>query len=69
MRSLLARVAFAIALLLAVQELLARAVFPLPEVLNFDRSAYSHMGFAPGGRQPTSLGHASFTWASDPDGF
>ncbi len=69
MRPLLARVAFAIALLLAVPELLARGVFPLPEVLNFDRSAYSHMGFAPGGHQLTSLGHASFRWASDPDGF
>jgi len=69
MRPLLLRIAFALALLLALQELLARAVFPLPEVANFDRSAYSHMGFAPGGHQPTSLGHASFTWASDPDGF
>jgi hypothetical protein len=69
MRPLLLRIAFALTLLLVVQELLARAVFPLPEVLNFDRAAYSHLGFAPGGHQPTSLGHASFTWASDPDGF
>ena len=69
MRPLVLRIAFSLGTLLAVLELLARVVFPLPEVANFDRSAYSHMGFAPGGHQPTSLGHASFTWASDPDGF
>lgn len=69
MRPLLIRIAFSLGTLLVVLELLARAAFPLPEVANFDRSSYSHMGFAPGGHQPTSLGHASFTWASDPDGF
>jgi len=69
MRPLLTRIALALALLLGVAELLARVVFPLPEILGFDRSSYSHLGFAPGGDQPTSLGHASFTWASDPDGF
>ena len=63
-RPLLLRIALALLLLLLVQEGLARAVFPLPEVLNFDRSAYSWLGFAPGGNQPTSLGNASFTWAS-----
>ena len=37
MRPLLLRIAFALTLLLVAQELLARAVFPLPEVLNFVR--------------------------------
>jgi hypothetical protein len=57
------------ALLFALlQEALLRAVFPLPEVLNFDRWRYAPLAPAPD--QPAgSLAHASFTWASDPDGF
>lgn len=56
-----------------LQELVLRAVFPLPEVSDFDRGSYSHLGVTPdatpGAERRSSLGHRSFTWASDPDGF
>jgi len=38
-------------------------------VLNFDRSHYSPVDPRAVDAAPTSLGHASFTWISDPDGF
>ena len=57
------------AFFLVLLEIAVRTVFPLPEALGFDRTRYSHMGFTPGAQTPSSLGHASFTWASDPDGF
>ena len=54
---------------LVLLEIAVRAVFPLHEAPGFDRANYSHMGFTPGADSPSALGHASFTWASDPDGF
>jgi lysophospholipase L1-like esterase len=63
------RVALAVGAFLLLQELALRAVFPVPEVLNFDRLQYSHMEFAEHAAAPLALGHASYTWASDPDGF
>lgn len=63
------RIAFALLLLLGLQELALRAVFPLPEVLNFDRLRYAHLGVVPDPAAPASLAHGSFSWASDPDGF
>ena len=69
MRPLLIRFAFALGTLLVVQELLARAVYPLPEVLNFDRATYSNIDTALGRHQSINLAHASFTWASDLDDF
>ena len=65
----LQRVASALVGFLLLQEIAVRVVFPLPEVSNFDRGAYSHMGFTPDVEESTSLGHLSFRWASDPDGF
>ncbi len=52
-----------------LQEVATRAVFPQPEVVNFDRGRYSHMGFTPDEADPIALGHLSFTWRSEPDGF
>ncbi|MBW2363363.1 MAG: hypothetical protein JRG84_20910 [Deltaproteobacteria bacterium] len=63
------RVALAVGAFLVLQECVLRAVFPLPEVLNFDRAQYSHIGFTPDESALPALGHSSFTWASDPDGF
>ena len=59
----------AAAFFLVLLEVAVRAVFPLHEAPGFDRANYSHMGFTPGADTPSALGHASFTWASDPDGF
>ncbi len=49
-------------------ELALRVVFPLPEVLNFDRVHYSPLALVPNVANATSLGRASFVVASDPDG-
>jgi hypothetical protein len=69
MQARLARALVALLLFAALQELVLRWVFPLPEVLNFDRLAYSALELAPGDDRPTSLGRASFTWSSAPDGY
>jgi lysophospholipase L1-like esterase len=63
------RLVFAFALLILTQELLLRAVFPVPEVSNFDRARYAPLGIVPDPEAPPSLAHASFTWVSEPDGF
>jgi len=54
---------------LVLLEIAVRAVFPLHEAPGFDRASYSSMDINPGAESPSSLSHASFTWASDPDGF
>ena len=63
------RLLFALALIGVLQEVGVRAVFPLPEIVDFDRLRYSPLAQAAPDELPTSLGHASFSWASDPDGF
>ena len=65
----LKRILLAAVFFLVLQEIVVRAVFPLPEALGFDRAGYSQMGFTPGAETPSSLAHLSFRWASDPDGF
>ena len=65
MRAVLAALVLAVAL----QELALRAVFPLPEVASFDRAQFSHLAFVARDAAPEPLGHRSFRWASDPDGF
>jgi len=69
MRRLLARACGSLALLLLLQESVARLVFPLPAVLDFDRGDYSPLAALPASDAPDSLGHLSFSWTSDPDGF
>jgi len=49
-------------------ELALRILFPLPEVLDFDRIHYSPHPLTPDEAHATSLGRASFVVASDPDG-
>lgn len=66
---LVARALFAIVGFLVLQEIATRAVFPLAEIDGFDRGHYSHMGFTPDDADPIALGHLSFTWRSEPDGF
>lgn len=63
--------AILLALFLGFQEAIVRAIFPLPEVTNFNRVNYA--AFATGGaasflgqRQPAM--HAAFLWNSKPDG-
>ncbi|MEY2561079.1 MAG: hypothetical protein QOG51_1494, partial [Verrucomicrobiota bacterium] len=59
-------------LLFALQEVLFRAIFPLPEVENFNRVNY--VGISPQTRTASFLGqrtpamHAVFQWNSKPDG-
>lgn len=55
-------------LLLFLQELLFRLVFPVPDITNFNRVDYSLMvaGVDNVGLQP--LENSSYSWASDPDG-
>jgi len=52
---------------LAAQEALFRAAFPIPEVSNFNRVAYSQMVLGEGAAR-SPLVNASFTWSSRPDG-
>ncbi len=68
MRRTVLRILLAMLLFAALQELALRVVFPLPEILNFDRSSYSHMQGDVDLRTPP-LGKTSFTWASEPDGY
>jgi lysophospholipase L1-like esterase len=63
------RVVLAVAAFAGLQELALRAVFPLPAVLGFDRLHYSPLQLAPDVAAASGLGHASYRWASDPDGF
>ncbi|MEO5718049.1 MAG: hypothetical protein ABIR29_05695, partial [Chthoniobacterales bacterium] len=70
MKQQLVNWALLIALLLVFQEAIVRAVFPLPEVTNFNRVNYA--AFAREGassflakRQPAM--NASFRWNSKPD--
>ena len=55
-------------LLLVLQEVALRAVFPRREIANFDRIHYSPLNTAQEGRDTGSLAHASFRWDSEPDG-
>jgi len=69
MRSVVLRVFFALVLFALLQEGVLRAVFPLREVLNFDRFSYSLLEEHVEKLPFRSLGHSAFSWASDPDGF
>ncbi len=66
MRRTLVRALLALLLLALLQEPTLRFFFPVPEVLNFGRHAYSPQD---GARPGTSLAHASFRWSSEPDAF
>ena len=50
---------------LAAAELAARIIFPLPEIVNVNRTAYSPQMVS--GLKQSSLGHASFRYESAPD--
>ncbi|MHC4600151.1 MAG: SGNH/GDSL hydrolase family protein [Planctomycetota bacterium] len=54
--------------LLVLQEIAVRAVFPVPEILNFDRLDYSPRVVEASAARCSSLAHASFRWRSTPDG-
>ncbi len=54
---------------LIIQELLLRLIFPLPEILNFNRIDYSKTSITSAMKDLKYLSNASFTWASDPDGY
>lgn len=56
-------------LFLILQEILSRLIFPVPQVLNFNRIDYSNVWFTSAMRENKYLSNVSFTWASDPDGY
>ena len=56
------------AVALALAEIVARVVIPLPEVVNFNRINYSGSGESPDGGKPGALMHYAFVWSSAPDG-
>lgn len=63
---------FAVILLLAIaigQEVLARLIFPVPEILNFNRIQYSRLHHADAGEAGSGpfLSNASYVYPSDPD--
>ena len=56
-----------LALVLILQEVLFRIVFPLPEIENFNRIDYSPL-VKEADKQAQKPSHSSFSWISDPDG-
>ncbi len=56
-----------IAVALAVAEIAARFYFPLPDVRNFNRIAYSPLEVSGGMRERPDMGHTSYWYASAPD--
>ena len=50
-----------------IQEILFRLIFPIPEILNFNRINYSPIFFGSKSQELKYLSNASFIWASDPD--
>lgn len=65
-RPRLRRVLVAVLALLVAQELVLRALFPLPEFADLDRTDYGAAAAA--GAGPGGLRYASLEWASGPDG-
>ena len=57
---------FSLLLFLVLQEVALRIVFPIPEVIGFDRLSYSPKSSSEA-VSSLSLAHASFTWWSEPD--
>src|SRR5215831_15346522 len=55
-------------LTVGVAEVVARLIFPLPEVLNFSRSTYSPLAESAGIQERPDLAHAAFAYESAPDG-
>ena len=53
---------------LVLQEAALRVVFPVPEILNFDRGTYSPTLNDTGRQARSTLANARFFWKSDPDG-
>jgi lysophospholipase L1-like esterase len=49
------------------QEILFRILFPIPDILNFNRINYSPVFFGASSQELKYLSNASFIWASDPD--
>ncbi len=68
MRSVLMHSIVALCLFAVLQEVALRLVFPVPEIVNFDRLHYSPKAFATRDIHEANLAHASFVWKSGPDG-
>ena len=54
--------------MLRLQEIMLRIVFPVPEVINFNRINYSSIIHIPEQDNPIYLSNAAFSWTSEPDG-
>jgi hypothetical protein len=63
-----ARIGLVLLYSLILQEVALRLVFPVPEVLGFDRSDYSPGLVNTSSAQHRSLANARFRWSSEPDG-
>ncbi|TAL68775.1 MAG: SGNH/GDSL hydrolase family protein [Bacteroidetes bacterium] len=59
---------FIFIILFIFQEIIFRIIFPIPEILNFNRINYSPVFFEASSSELKYLENASFIWASDPDG-
>ena len=57
-----------LALLLLIQEVALRLIFPVPEALGFSRLHYSDLHVTPELAGQPSVANRSFVWVSDPDG-
>jgi len=55
-------------LYLGIQEILLRAIFPVPEVVNFNRINYSPLINVTGYNKTHHLSNTAFRWISEPDG-
>jgi lysophospholipase L1-like esterase len=66
-RVILAAWCMMIALALVVIEVVARIVFPLPELTNFNRIEYTPTTIAPELRRKNFLMNSTISWTSDPD--
>ncbi len=63
-----ARIGLVVLYALILQEVALRLVFPVPEVLGFDRSNYSPKNVSTDSTPRHSLANARFRWSSEPDG-
>ncbi len=66
-KTLIISIIIIVTFLFVLQEVLLRLVFPIPEVLNFNRINYSNVFITPGMNKMKYLSNTAFIWASEPD--
>jgi len=53
--------------ILGIREIILRIIFPVPEVINFNRINYSSIIHIPEQDDPCYLSNTAFSWTSEPD--